>query len=252
MRNEQLTVMQLPTIQGFLEFLAAHAGPDAPMGQWGYYPGARCEFLQEDEADRLPGAEKWTGIPVSDANGLVEAYINEALEGSAAERLQIHYEKWCYGHIGDKLEELIQVPGCAVFRTNAEGRFTDVAYLYRKNGDGLLDWDIFVCNDVAKGLCVEKLDDSWSHWGLTSMVMRYNVHGPVTESLPAPAVGEPYGVVWSSVLNFRDAEDRHLVTTIPNGTVARLTGVIDGDWTQCWIGDKLGYVFTMFLVKHNV
>ena len=154
--------------------------------------------------------------------------------------------------MGDGIGVVLQLPGGAVFKMDKNGNFADVAYLYEKNGAGPLDWSIFVCNDVEKGLCIEKLDDSWTHCGLTSMVMRFNVPGPVTESLPAPKPGAPYGVVWSSVLNFRDAEDRHLVTTIPNGAMVELTGVIDGDWTQCRIGGMLGSVFTMFLVKHNV
>ena len=114
-----------------------------------------------------------------------------------------------------------------------------------------MDWAIFVCNDFSKGLCIETLDSSWTHWGLPSMVLRHNLKGPFTENLLPLPKGTPYGVVWSSVLNFRDAQDRHLVTSIPNGTVVELTGKTDGSWTQCKIGDHLGYVFGKFLVKHK-
>ena len=252
MMNEQLKVMQLPTIQGFLEFLASHAGVDAPMGQWGYFPDARGDILSWEAAAQMPGASAWVGLSVSDAAGLTEAYIRTTLAGDTATRLRTYYDEWCYGHIGENIREMIQLPGTAVFRTNAEGDFTDVAYLYRKHGPDVLDWEIFVCNDVAKGLCIERLDERYSHWGLPSMVMRYNVKGPFTERLSAPPKDAPYGVVWSSVLNFRDAQDRHLVTTVPNGTVVSLTGIVDGDWAQCIIGDSLGYVFNRFLIKHNI
>ena len=250
--SEKRDVMRLPTVRGFLDFLEAHAGADAPMGQLGFCPGARGEELGAARAAGMVGAEKWIGQTVFDANGLVEFYVNQPLEGSAAERMEHQYKDWCFGHVGGVIEEMVQLPGGAVFRADAEGAFVDVGYLYRKNGSGALDWDIFVCRDVERGLCVERLDDSWTHWGLISMVMRYDVPGPMTVDLPRPGKTEPNGVVWSSVLNFRAKGDRHLVTSVPNGTVLPLTGAVDGDWTECLLGGQTGYVFSRFLVKHNI
>lgn len=252
LKNEQLEVIKLPTIHGFLEFLQAHAGPGAPLGQWGCFPEARGQILAAAEATGVPGAEKWLGMPVTDANGLAEIYVGQRLEGDAPARMRHQYQEWCYGHIGDDIEDMVQLPGGAVFQAGLDGEFIDVGYLYRKTGPGPLDWDIFVCNDMEQGLCVQPLDERWTHWGLISMVMRYNVPGPMTADLPPLPAGVPYGVVWSSVLNFRAKEDRHLVTSLPNGTVVQLTGGTDGDWTECLVGNRIGYVFTRFLVKHGI
>lgn len=250
MIDGEVEVMDLPTTSDFICLLASHANEDAKDGQWGYYPNARGEVLTKEKADLVPGSEKWIGKRVFDANGLVEEYIKDIKDGSINERIKFQYDVWCYGHIGDNIKELVELPGGAVFKVNANGEFTDVAYLYRKNGDGALDWDIFVCNDVQKGLCIEKLDESYTNWGLISMVMRYDAPGPITKDLPPVKKGVPYGIVQSSVLNFRAGDDRHLVTSLPNGTVVKLTGNIDGDWTECVVGEHTGFVFTKFVEKH--
>ena len=71
-----------------------------------------------------------------DANGLLESYVRIFRKGSAEERIRFQYEEWCYGHVGENILEMVQLPGGAVFRTDAEGNFTDVAYLWKKNGEG--------------------------------------------------------------------------------------------------------------------
>lgn len=250
--SEQLDVATLPTISGFLTFLEAHAGEDAPLGQWGFFPNARGEELEATRAASAAGTQRWVGQSVFDASGLVEAFIKQPLEGTAAERLEHLYKEWCYGHVGDFIEEMVQLPGTAIFRADANGRFWDLGFLYRKNGEGMLDWDVFVCSDPQRGLCVEPMDESWTHWGLISMVMRYDVASPAYECPPVLEKNVPYGVVWSSVLNFRAKEDRRLVTSVPNGTVLPLTGIVDGDWTECILDKQTGYVFSRFLVKHNI
>lgn len=243
-------ILNLPTIGDLLKRLYEHAGESAPKGQWGYYPEAKGEILTEEMAAKIPETRKWIGKPVYDANALVEAYVGEFLEGGLQERIRFQYEEWCYGHIGEEITELVQLPGAAVFRTDANGNFRDVAYLYQKNGDGPLDWNIFCCNDPDKGLCIEKLDHSWDRWGLISMIMRYDVKGPMTKDLKPLEPGTPYAIVGSSVLNFRKSPKEELITSLPNGTIVRLTGNISGDWTEVMVGDQKGYVFSQFLEKH--
>lgn len=243
-------IMDLPTISGLLERLFSHAGADAAKGQWGYYPEAKGEILTEEMAAKVPGSEKWIGKPVYDANALVETYVGLPLKEDAAARMKFQYEEWCYGHVGEEIEKMVQLPGGAVFKKDENGNFTDVAYLYRKNGNGPLDWDIFVCNDPEKGLHLEKMDDSWNCWGLISMIMRYDVKGPVTEGLAPLPAGTPYAVVGSSVLNFRKGPKEELITSLPNGTVVELTGKTEGDWTEIIVGELKGFSFSKFLEKH--
>lgn len=237
-------IMELPAISGFLDMLAAH------VGKWGFYPGAKGEVLTKEMAQAVPGSERWIGSRVFDANGLVEAYAGTPRDGDAHARIKLQYEEWCYGHVGEAIEELVELPGAAVFKTDQDGTFTDVAYLYRKNGEGPLDWDIFVCNSPEKGLCLEKLDASWSRWGLISMILRYDVKGPMTKGLEPLPPKTPYAVVGSSVLNFRQAPTGKLITSLPNSTVVQLTGRTEGDWTEVLVGKTRGYVFSRFLEKH--
>ncbi len=244
-------IMDLPAVSAFLRRLEDHAGERAPLGQWGYYPGAKGEILTREMAKQRPETEKWTGRPVFDANALVEFHIGTFQKESLEERIRFQYEEWCYGHVGENILELVQLPGAAVFRTDGEGRFLDVAYLYRKNGEGPLDWDIFCCSDPQKGLCVEKLDDTWDRWGLISMVMRYDVPGPVTEGLKPLPEGTPRAAVGSSVLNFRKGPKDVLITSLPNGTEVELTGRTEGDWTEVIVGTQRGFVFSRFLEKRS-
>ncbi len=243
-------IMDLPTISGFLKRLCDHAGEDAGLGQWGYYPGAKGEVLTQEMVGKRPETGKWIGRPVFDANGLLESYVRIFRKGSAEERIRFQYEEWCYGHVGENILEMVQLPGGAVFRTDAEGNFTDVAYLWKKNGEGPLDWDIFCCSDPQKGLCVEKMDDSWNRWGLISMIMRYDVNGPMTEGLKPLPEGTAWATVGSSVLNFRKGPKEELITSLPNGTVVELTGRTLGDWTEVIVGGRTGVVFSKFLEKH--
>lgn len=249
--EEYMQVALMPTTQSFLEFLSQHAGKDASLGQWGYFPGGRGEQLED--ASEFPASEKWLGQSVFDAPGLTECFIGQKLEGDLAQRLKTLYVLWCEGHLGDNIYNLVQLPGAAVFRANEAGDFTDMAYLWKKNGSGVLDWDIFVCSDPEEGLCVKQLDDSWTHWGLINMVIRYNVHGEMTQNPPPLQPGEPYACVLSSVLNCRDGKDHHLITCVPHGTILRLTGNLRENWTECILPDgTVGWLFTKFLVKHNV
>ena len=62
---------------GFLEFLNLHAGENAPLGQFGYFPGACGEVLTEEKAKKIPGSEKWIGHYVYDGNGLMEGFIEK-------------------------------------------------------------------------------------------------------------------------------------------------------------------------------
>lgn len=243
-------IMDLPTTGKFLELLREHAGGQAVRGQWGFYPGAKGELLTAQKAAKIPGTQKWIGMPVYDANALVETYVNLPLEMDAAERMKFQYEEWCYGHVGDVLEEMVQLPGGAVFKVDSDGTFRDVAYLYQKYGEGPLDWEIFVCNDPKKGLCIERLDRGWNRWGLISMVMRYDKKGPVTEKLPPLPAGTPYAVVGSSVLNFRIGPTEGLITSLPNGTVVELTGSTQDNWTEVKVGENRGFVYSKFLEKH--
>lgn len=243
-------IMDLPAVSGFLERLYEHAGDKALKGQWGYYPGAKGEILTKEMAGRVKGSEKWIGKPVFDANALVETYTENLLEGSEGERIRIQYEEWCYGHVGEEIAKMVQLPGGAVFKKDEKGNFTDVGYLYRKNGEGPLDWDIFVCRDPKEGLRLEKLDGTWNCWGLISMIMRYDLKGPMTEGLEMLPAGTPYAVVGSSVLNFRKAPTKELITSLPNGTVVRLTGRTEGDWTEVMVGGTKGFCFSKFLEKH--
>ncbi len=243
-------IMELPAISTFLELLYEHAGDEASKGQWGFYPGAKGEILTKEKADQVKGSERWIGKPVFDANALVETYTGMLREGSAADRIRIQYEEWCYGHVGEEITKMVQLPGGAVFKKDGSGNFTDVAYLYRKYGDAPLDWEIFVCNDPEKGLHLQRMDAAWSCWGLISMIMRYDLHGPVTEGLPLLSPGVPYAVVGSSVLNFRKAPTEELITSLPNGTAVRLTGRTEGDWTEVIVGETKGFCFSKFLEKH--
>lgn len=237
-------ILDLPAISGFLQMLEQH------VGQWGFYPGAKGEVLNEEMAKKVPESERWIGHQVFDANALVEVYVDSLQDGTASERMKLQYEEWCYGHVGEVIEEMVQLPGAAVFKVDGTGMFTDVAYLYRKTGEGPLDWDIFVCNNPQKGLCLEKMDASWDRWGLISMIMRYDLKGPVTEGLEPLPEGVPYAVVGSSVLNFRLAPTGKLITSLPNSTVVELTGKSRGDWTEVIVGNIKGYVFSEFLEKH--
>lgn len=251
--QEYMQVALMPTTQSFLEFLAMHAGGDAPLGQFGYCPGARGELLTQEQAARYPGAQKWVGRNVFDACGLVECFVGKRLEGSYAQRLRENYVLWCEGHAGEGVDGMVQLPGGAVFRTGADGEFTDMGFLYRKTGPGPKDWDIFVCGDAEKGLTVAPLDDSFTHWGLINMVMRYNVHGERTKNPPKLEPGDAYACVYSSVLNCRDGEDDHLITSVPNGTILKLTGRTRPNWTEAVLGDgTVGWLFSKFLVKHRV
>lgn len=243
-------IMDLPTTGLFLKRLEAHAGEKAPEGQWGFYPGAKGEILTAEQARQVPGTEKWIGKPVYDANALVETYVNLPLSGNAGDRMKIQYEEWCYGHVGCVMEEMVQLPGGAVFKADCEGRFTDVGYLFRKYGEAPAAWEIFVCNDPLKGLCVEKLDESWNRWGLISMIMRYDRKGPVTQGLAPLPEGTPYAVVGSSVLNLRTAPTGGLITSLPNGAIVELTGKTDGNWTEVIVGKIRGFVYSKFLEKH--
>lgn len=243
-------IMNLPTISGFLERLKAHAGKEAPLGQWGFYPGAKGRVLENKMVHNVPGAEIWIGRIVYDGNGLVEDYIGQYLEGSHAERMKFQYDEWCYGHIGEDIEEMVELPGTAVFRVSEDGYFEDVGYLYEKVGDGLKDWMIFTCSNLQNGLSLQKMDDSWNRWGLISMVMRYDLKGPMTCNLQPLRKGTPYAVVGSSVLNFRKGPKEKLITSLPNGTIVELTGKVYGDWTEVMVGDKKGVVFSKFLEKH--
>lgn len=251
--EEYMQVALMPTTQSFLDFLSQHAGKDALLGQWGYCPEGRGEQLSEEQARQHPECQKWLGQSVFDAPGLTECFIGQKLEGDLAQRLKTLYVLWCEGHLGDKIHELVQLPGAAVFRTDEKGEFTEVAYLWKKNGPGNLDWDIFVCSDPEEGLCVKQLDGSWTHWGLINMVLRYNVHGEMTSAPVQLQPGEPYACVLSSVLNCRDGRDHHLITCVPHGTILRLTGNLRENWTECILPDgTVGWLFTKFLVKHNV
>ncbi len=243
-------IMNLPAISGFLANLEKHAGEAAAEGQWGFYPGAKGELLTTEMAAAVPETEKWIGKPVFDANGLVEKYTDRLLDGEQETRIRFQYEEWCYGHVGEVMEELVQLPGGAVFRVDENGKFIDVAYLYRKWGEGPLDWDIFMCNDPQEGLCVKKMGREWNRWGLISMILRYDVKGPMTEGLLPLPEGTPYAVVGSSVLNFRKGPKDSLITSLPNSTVVELTGRIQGDWTEVLVGKTKGFVFSKFLEKH--
>lgn len=242
-------IMDLPAVSEFLNRLKTHAGKDAEDGQWGFYPGAKGELLTKEQADAIPGTEKWIGKTVYDANALLETYVNRFREGTAEERVRFQYEEWCYGHVGEVLEEMVQLPGGAVFRVDCDGRFEDVAYLYRKFGDGALDWEILVCKDPLEGLCTTKLDQSWNRWGLISMIMRYDLKGPMEEGLAPLPKGTPCAAVGSSVLNFRDKPDGRLITSLPNGTVVELTGKTEGNWTEVKLGNIMGYVYSKFLMR---
>lgn len=250
-----IEVMHLPTTEDFLKTLSVHAGPDAPGSQWGYFPGACGQRLTEEmvkAAGAPDSAMRWIGKKVFDGNGLIEWMTDKPLAAPLHERLQTHYDDWCLGHIGDVIEEMVQLPAGAVFRTDAQGRFTDVGYLYRQTGDGPLDWDIFVCNNYNEGLCLKPMDNSWTHWGLSSIVLRYNLPGPFTRDLAPPPAGAPYGIVQSSVLNFRaQPGGPPLITSLPNGTVVQLTGQVEGDWTQSIINGTRGWSFSIFIEKHQ-
>lgn len=243
-------IKDLPAVSGFLESLEKHAGEAAADGQWGFYPGAKGELLTEERAAAVPGTEKWIGRPVFDANGLVENYVNQPLDGGPDVRIRFQYEEWCYGHVGEVMEEMVQLPGGAVFSVDENGKFRDVAYLYRKWGEGPLDWVVFTCNDPREGLCVKKMDGKWNRWGLISMILRYDVKGPLTKGLLPLPKGTPYGVVGSSVLNFRKGPKDSLITSLPNDTVVELTGRTEGDWTEVLVGETKGFVFSKFLEKH--
>lgn len=250
--QEYMRVALMPTTQSFLEFLSMHAGKDAPLGQFGYCPGARGELVTAERAAENPALAPFEGRFVFDACGLVERFVGKRLEGDAVQRLRDNYALWCEGHVGEGLGGMVQLPGGAVFRTDESGAFTDMGYLYRKTGGGPRDWDIFVCSEETNGLDIVPLDDSFTHWGLLNMVMRYNVHGEMTKHPQAIHPGDEYAYVYSSVLNCRDGRDDHLITSVPNGTLLRLTGRTRPNWTEAVLGDgTVGWLFSKFLVKHR-
>lgn len=250
--QEYMQVALMPTTQSFLEFLTMHAGEDAPLGQFGYCPDARGELFSQEQAAGHPELQQWVNHCVFDACGLVECFVGKHLEGSYAQRLHQIYERWCEGHIGGNLDGMVQLPGGAVFRMGADGAFNEMAILYRKTGPGARDWDIFRCDEAEKGLTVVPLDASFTHWGLINMVMRYNVHGEKTKKPPKLEPGDEYACVYSSVLNCRDGEDDHLITSVPNGTILKLTGRTRPNWTEAVLGDgTVGWLFSKFLVKHR-
>lgn len=250
--QEYMQVALMPTTQSFLEFLSMHAGKDAPLGQFGYRAGARGELVTEEQAAAHPDLAPFKGQFVFDACGLVECFVGKRLEGSNAQRLRDNYVIWCEGHVGEGLDSMVQLPGGAVFRADESGEFTDMGYLYRKTGDGPRDWDIFVCNEESKGLEIMPLQDSFTHWGLINMVMRYNVHGEMTKHPQTINPGDEYAYVYSSVLNCRDGQDDHLITSVPNGTLLKLTGRTRPNWTEAVLGDgTIGWLFSKFLVKHR-
>lgn len=250
--QEYMQVALMPTTQSFLEFLFMHAGKDAPLGQFGYRAGARGELVTEEQAAAHPDLAPFKGQFVFDACGLVECFVGKRLEGSNAQRLRDNYVIWCEGHVGEGLDSMVQLPGGAVFRADESGEFTDMGYLYRKTGDGPRDWDIFVCNEESKGLEIVPLQDSFTHWGLINMVMRYNVHGEMTKHPQTINPGDEYAYVYSSVLNCRDGQDDHLITSVPNGTLLKLTGRTRPNWTEAVLGDgTIGWLFSKFLVKHR-
>lgn len=250
--REYMQVALMPTTQRFLEFLSMHAGKDAPLGQFGYCPGARGEPVTPELAAAQPELAPWEGGFVFDACGLVERFVGKQLEGDAVQRLRANYELWCEGHTGDNMDDMVQLPGGAVFRTDESGEFTDMGYLYRKTGKGPRDWDIFVCNEETKGLDLVPLNSSFTHWGLINMVMCYNVHGERTKHPPKIVPGDEYAYVYSSVLNCRDGRDNRLITSVPNGTLLKLTGRTRPDWTEAVLGDgTVGWLFSRFLIKHR-
>lgn len=250
--NEDILVATMPTTQSFLEYLMMHAGEDAPLGQYGYFPDARGERLTAEMAAGMPNGKEWIDCRVFDGNGLLECFVGQKLEGDYAKRLDTTYTLWCEGHQGNCLEEMVQLPGGAVFRTDATGAFCEIGYLCRKLGMGQLDWEIAVC-DQQKGLHLERLDASWTHWGLVNMVLRYNVHGEMTKNEPKLVPGDGYAYVLSSVLNCRDGRDDHLITSVPNATKLKLTGRTRENWTECVLGDgTVGWLFSKFLVKHQL
>ena len=251
--DEHMEVALMKTTRDFLEFLSLHAGKDAPLGQFGYFPGARGEVLTTERAKTVPGSEKWIGHYVYDGNGLMEGFVEQTLEGDAAARLQANYDVWCAGHVGDRLDEMVQLPGGAVFQAGANGSLRRVGYLYKKIGENPTDWLIFTC-DTNEGLVLQPMQaGEWTHWGLMSIALRYNVHGEKTRHEPELNAGEPYAYVYSSVLNCRDGQDNHLITSIPNATKVKLTGELRENWTEVVLGDgTVGWCFTKFLMKHNV
>ena len=251
--DEHMEVMLMKTTRDFLEFLNLHAGENAPLGQFGYFPGACGEVLTEEKAKKIPGSEKWIGHYVYDGNGLMEGFIEKKIDGNTADRLQSNYDVWCAGHVGDRLDEMVQLPGSAVFQADASGAFRRVGYLYKKVGEAPTDWLIFTC-DTNEGLVLRPMQaKEWTHWGLMSIALRYNVHGEKTKCEPALEPGKPYAYVYSSVLICRDGQDNHLITSIPHATKVKLTGRLRENWTEIVLGDgTVGWCFTKFLVKHNV
>lgn len=65
--QEYMQVALMPTTQSFLEFLAMHAGEDAPLGQFGYCPGARGELVTPEQAALRPELAPWVNRFVFDA-----------------------------------------------------------------------------------------------------------------------------------------------------------------------------------------
>ena len=250
--DEMMQVALLPTTQSFLEFLFLHAGEDAPLTQFGYYPGARGEVMTKEMADAVPASARWIGHRVFDGCGLAECFAGIPLEGTHAERLKVNYDAWCAGHVGECIRETVQMPGAAIFKMGPNGAFERIAWLCEKVGSGPLDWTIYEM-DETRGLVITRMDERWTHWGLESIVLRYNVDGAMTKSRPKIEPGEPYAYVLSSVLNMRDGADHHLITSVPNGTLVKLTGNTREDWTEAVTGDgTVGWLFTKFLIKHNV
>ena len=249
--EEYIQVALMPSTHDFVEFLEMHAGKDAPLGQFGFFPGAHGETMTAEMAAAHPECARWIGMPVFDGPGLVESFVRQTIPGSMENRLEVCYVRWCEGHLGPENEESVYLPGGAVFRQE-NGRFVRVGYLTRATGSGKKDWLVAVCDDPEKGLMLEPMGEGWTHWGLINMVMRYNVHTKETVPPPALRAGEPYAVVYSSVLNCRSPLDNHIMTCIPNGSVVRLTGKIRPDWTQVELGDgKIVWVFSKFIIRHE-
>ena len=74
---------------------------------------------------------------------------------------------------------------------------------------------------------------------------------PMSGALAETALAS--GTVNSAKLNMRDGADHHLITSVPNGTLVKLTGTTREDWTEAVTGDgTVGWLFTKFLIKHNV
>ncbi|OPZ65873.1 MAG: Bacterial SH3 domain protein [Firmicutes bacterium ADurb.Bin506] len=147
---------------------------------------------------------KWIGHRVFDCNSLAEIFYKEQTGTNIDTKARNNYASWCSDKDASPkdgtLAGLPQLPGVALFSGPSASGITHVGFLFKKSGDGPLDWKVLEARGKDYGVVITDLKArSWEWWGVMDKFFNYDLDAdwkPATGPTAAPeapqSAGRPY------------------------------------------------------------